>query len=182
MEKRLRPARVLVCALAGAVLIGCATVNSVLGLGGAEEPGAACPEFGRMGAVDRMTRFDGPIGDPAAVLFEAEIVDVAANCDVDDDEFEAAAGMRLRVRAGPAWTGGSFDLPVVIAHVSGEQDVLWRRTAFVTATPAEGSTRAEADFTVEYELRIGGREEIADDRIMFGLRPTRAELNFLRGR
>ncbi|MEM7524087.1 MAG: hypothetical protein AAF360_10080 [Pseudomonadota bacterium] len=186
MEKRRsakrRRVHVGFASLLAASLAACSSVSSLVGLGPQEEPTAACPVFGRMAEADRLIRFDGRVGDPARVVYEAEIIDVAANCVFDDGEFEAAAGMRVRATAGPAWTGEAFDVPVVIAHASGRRQVLTREIGRLSLAPPDGRTDAEADFTVEYELRLSSREDLADDKILFGLRPSRAELNYLRRR
>lgn len=182
MEKSRSRLRIGAALTAATVLSACETVNSIVGIAEPAELVAACPTFGRAADADRLIRFDGGVGDPARVLYEAEIIDVAALCERDDDEFEAAVGMRVRATAGPAWRGGGFEVPVVIAHVSGRRDVLRREVGVVSIDFADGAVAGEGDFTLEYELRVAGPEALEDDRILFGLRPTRAELNYLRNR
>lgn len=169
--------------LAALALAGCGGFSPV-GLdlfGAAEEPSSEdCPTFGRLKDADRLIRFTGAPGDPADVAFEATITDIAAVCDVDDDEIEVSVGMRVTARPGPAWDGRPMPLEAVIAHTSGPREVLFRETRAFELSPEPGRTSAFADFAVEYEIGYRSRSELGDDTIALGLKLTRSELRYLR--
>ena len=174
-----RPKALALLLLAAASLSGCAQVQAAFGIIPSQDF-TECPEFGRLKDADRLIRFIGAPGDPATVLFEASIVDVAAVCDYDDDAVDVTAGMRVQVEPGPAWNGGAMPVEVVIAHTSGERDVLRRFRGALEITPDETGLSGFQDYTVEYELPFFELSDLADDKIAMGLRLSRAELRYIR--
>lgn len=173
-----RRAPALLALIGAFALAGCGGLDP---FGVVAEPSVAeCPDFGRLRDADRLIRFTGAPGDPADVVFEADITDIAAVCDVDDDEIAVSAGMRVTARPGPAWDGGPMLLEAVIAHTSGDRDVLFRETRALALSPEPGHATAFADFAVDYDVRYRSSSELGDDTIALGLKLTRAELRYIR--
>ncbi|MAI49348.1 MAG: hypothetical protein CMM16_02130 [Rhodospirillaceae bacterium] len=84
-----------------------------------------CPAVFILEDAKAMTRFKpGPGRDITDILFEAEIVNFAGDCDYDEGEAEIQLSVQIRVERGPASKGRrvAFDYFVVVQKTKSQPE------------------------------------------------------------
>jgi hypothetical protein len=161
------------------LLAACDTLNSIDFSPEPEIP-PPCPRAVVGEGAGRLTRFDGGGRDPANVLFEAEIFDLAGSCVYDDEEIEIDMQVQIVASRGPAATDDEARFNYFIAVARADKTILARQ-AFDAAIELSGNqTRNEMIDEIEQTIPLPEGGSGANLVIVVGFEMTPEELEFNR--
>jgi hypothetical protein len=166
--------------LAAPLLLGaCETLRSIDFNPPPELP-PPCPRAVVGENAGRLTRFNGAGKDPANVVFEAEIADLAGSCIYDGDTIEVDMQIQLVAGRGPAATDDKARFNYFVAVARTDKTVL-SRDAFDTVIELPGNqTRNETVEEIEQTIPLAKDETGANLVIVVGIEMTSDELEFNR--
>jgi hypothetical protein len=166
--------------LAAPLLLGaCETLRSIDFNPKPEAP-PPCPRAVVGDNAGRLTRFKGAGKDPANVVFEAEIADLAGSCVYDGDTIEVDMQVQLVAGRGPAATDDTAKFNYFVAVARTDKTIL-SRDAFDTVIELPGNqTRNETVEEIEQTITLAEGETGANIVIVVGIEMTPDELEFNR--
>jgi hypothetical protein len=166
--------------LAAPLLLGaCETLRSIDFNPKPEAP-PPCPRAVVGDNAGRLTRFNGAGKDPANVVFEAEIADLAGSCVYDGDTIEVDMQIQLVAGRGPAATNDTAKFNYFVAVARTDKTIL-SRDAFDTVIELPGNqTRNETVEEIEQTITLAEGETGANIVIVVGIEMTPDELEFNR--
>jgi len=166
--------------VAAPLLLGaCETLRSINFSPKPEMP-PPCPRAVVGENAGRLTRFSGAGKEPANVVFEAEISDLAGTCVYDDDSIDVDLQIQLVASRGPAATDDSAKFNYFVAVARTDKTVL-SRDAFDTVIELPGNqTRNQTVEQLEQTIPIAKGESGANFVIVVGFEMTPEELEFNR--
>ncbi len=175
-----RPTALRLVLLAAPLLLGaCETLKSIDFNPKPELP-PPCPRAVVGENAGRLTRFSGAGKDPANVVFEAEIADLAGSCVYNDDSIEVDLQIQLVAGRGPAATDDNAKFNYFVAVARTDKTIL-SRDAFDTVIELPGNqTRNQTVEELEQTIPIAKGESGANLVIIVGLEMTPEELEFNR--
>ncbi len=175
-----RPTALRLAFLAAPLLLGaCETLKSIDFNPKPELP-PPCPRAVVGENAGRLTRFSGAGKDPANVVFEAEIADLAGSCVYNDDSIEVDLQIQLVAGRGPAATDDNAKFNYFVAVARTDKTIL-SRDAFDTVIELPGNqTRNQTVEELEQTIPIAKGESGANLVIIVGLEMTPEELEFNR--
>jgi hypothetical protein len=166
--------------LAAPLLLGaCETLNSIDFNPPPEVP-PPCPRAVVGENAGRLTRFNGAGQDPANVVFEAEIADLAGSCIYDGDTIEVDMQIQLVAGRGPAASDDNARFNYFVAVARTDKTIL-SRDAFDTLIELPGNqTRNETIEEIEQTIPLAEGETGANIVIVVGIEMTSEELEYNR--
>lgn len=166
--------------LAAPLLLGaCETLNSIDFNPPPEVP-PPCPRAVVGENAGRLTRFNGTGKDPANVVFEAEIADLAGSCIYDGDTIEVDMQIQLVAGRGPAASDDNARFNYFVAVARTDKTIL-SRDAFDTLIELPGNqTRNETIEEIEQTIPLAEGETGANIVIVVGIEMTSEELEYNR--
>jgi hypothetical protein len=166
--------------LAAPLLLGaCETLNSIDFNPPPEIP-PPCPRAVVGENAGRLTRFNGAGKDPANMVFEAEVADLAGSCIYDGDTIEVDMQIQLVAGRGPAATDDKAKFNYFVAVARTDKTIL-SRAAFDTVIELPGNqTRNETVEEIEQTIPLANGETGANLVIVVGIEMTPDELEFNR--
>ena len=166
--------------LAAPLLLGaCETLNSIDFNPPPELP-PPCPRAVVGENAGRLTRFNGAGKDPANMVFEAEVADLAGSCIYDGDTIEVDMQIQLVAGRGPAATDDKAKFNYFVAVARTDKTIL-SRAAFDTVIELPGNqTRNETVEEIEQTIPLANGETGANLVIVVGIEMTPDELEFNR--
>jgi len=175
-----RPTALRLALLAAPLLFGaCETLKSIDFNPKPELP-PPCPRAVVGENAGRLTRFSGAGKDPANIVFEAEIADLAGSCVYDDDSIEVDLQIQLVAGRGPAGTDDTAKFNYFVAVARTDKTIL-SRDAFDTVIELPGNqTRNQTVEELEQTIPLAKGESGADLVIVVGFEMTPEELEFNR--
>src|SRR5262245_47211163 len=174
------PTALRLALLVAPLLLGaCETLRSIDFSPKPEMP-PPCPRAVVGENAGRLTRFSGAGKEPANVVFEAEISDLAGTCVYDDDSIDVDLQIQLGASRGPAATDDSAKFNYFVAVARTDKTVL-SRDAFDTVIELPGNqTRNQTVEQLEQTIPIAKGESGANFVIVVGFEMTPEELEFNR--
>jgi hypothetical protein len=166
--------------LAAPLLLGaCETLRSIDFNPPPEIP-PPCPRAVVGENAGRLTRFNGAGKDPANVVFEAEIADLAGSCIYDGDMIEVDMQIQLVAGRGPAASDDNARFNYFVAVARTDKTIL-SRDAFDTLIELPGNqTRNETIEEIEQTIPLAEGETGANIVIVVGIEMTAEELEYNR--
>lgn len=160
-----------------AALLSIAVAGCSLFEGEEEDPyRKACPQLVPVVDAMEVTRFRGEGRDLTDVEFEAGIVDINGECELDDEEIVTDMVVTLFARRGPADEDRQVSFRYFVAIADNFENVLVRKEFGVTmefeGNRSQVGYRDEIEQTIPLKQGQGGR----DFRIYVGLVLTPEEL------
>jgi len=174
------PIALRLAVLAAPLLLGaCETLKSIDFNPEPELP-PPCPRAVVGENAGRLTRFSGAGEDPANIVFEAEIADLAGSCVYDDDSIEVDLQIQLVAGRGPAATDDNAKFNYFVAVARTDKTIL-SRDAFDTLIELPGNqTRNQTVEELEQTIPLAEGESGANFVIVVGIEMTPEELEFNR--
>ncbi len=175
-----RPTALRLAFVAAPLLLGaCETLKSIDFNPKPELP-PPCPRAVVGENAGRLTRFSGASKDPANIVFEAEIADLAGSCVYDDDSIEVDLQIQIVAGRGPAATDDKAKFNYFVAVARTDKTIL-SRDAFDTVIELPGNqTRNQTVEELEQTIPLATGESGANLVIVVGLEMTPEELEFNR--
>jgi len=175
-----RPTALRLALLAAPLLLGaCETLRSINFNPQPELP-PPCPRAVVGENAGRLTRFSGAGKDPANVVFEAEIADLAGSCVYNEDSIDVDLQVQLIASRGPAATDDNAKFNYFVAVARTDKTIL-SRDAFDTVIELSGNqTRNQSVEQLEQTIPIAKGESGANLVIVVGFEMTPVELEFNR--
>lgn len=175
-----RPTALRLALLAAPLLLGaCETLRSIDFNPKPEAP-PPCPRAVVGDNAGRLTRFNGAGKDPANMVFEAEISDVAGSCVYDGDTIQVDLQVQIVAGRGPANTDDKAKLHYFVAVARTDKTIL-SRDGFDTVIELPGNqTRNQTVEDLEQTIPLANGESGANLVIVVGFAMTREELEFNR--
>jgi hypothetical protein len=166
--------------LAAPLLLGaCETLRSIDFNPPPEIP-PPCPRAVVGENAGRLTRFNGAGKDPANVVFEAEVADLAGSCIYNDNSIEVDLQIQLVAGRGPAATDDKATFNYFVAVARTDKTIL-SRDGFDTVIELTGNqTRNEIVEELEQTIPLAEGETGANIVIVVGIVMTPDELEFNR--
>jgi hypothetical protein len=175
-----RPTALRLALLAAPLLLGaCETLRSIDFNPKPEAP-PPCPRAVVGDNAGRLTRFNGAGKDPANMVFEAEISDVAGSCVYDGDTIQVDLQVQIVAGRGPANTDDKAKLNYFVAVARTDKTIL-SRDGFDTVIELPGNqTRNQTVEDLEQTIPLAKGESGANLVIVVGFEMTPEELEFNR--
>ena len=175
-----RPTALRLVFLAAPLLLGaCETLKSINFNPKPEAP-PPCPRAVVGDNAGRLTRFSGAGQDPANIVFEAEIADLAGSCVYADDSIDVDLQIQLIAGRGPAGTADSAKFNYFVAVARTDKTIL-SRDAFDAAIELPGDkTRNQTVEELEQTIPLAKGETGANLVIVVGFEMTPEEFEFNR--
>jgi len=174
------PTTLRLALLAAPLLLGaCETLRSIDFSPKPEMP-PPCPRAVVGENAGRLTRFSGAGKDPANVVFEAEIADLAGSCVYNEDSIDVDLQIQLIASRGPAATDDSAKFNYFVAVARTDKTILSRDAFDAVIELAGNQTRNQTVEQLEQTIPIAKGGSGADLVIVVGLEMTPEELEFNR--
>ncbi|MBS0222088.1 MAG: hypothetical protein JSR91_15240 [Proteobacteria bacterium] len=140
-----------------------------------------CPQPFQVQDVRTLTRFAPGAGrDPRNVVFEAELLDSAAECSLGKRQMNVNLVMRIAVTPGPAATRGTTSVPYFVRVIDGTGRIVqgqeFNADFDLSPSGARRGSKEELSLTLPFEKP----SDAASYRIAVGLKPTPEELDYNR--
>ena len=166
--------------LAAPLLLGACETLMAIDLNPPPELPPPCPRAVVGENAGRLTRFNGAGKDPANVVFEAEIADLAGSCIYDGDTIEVDMQIQLVAGRGPAASDDNAKFNYFVAVARTDKTIL-SRDAFDTSIELQGNqTRNETVEEIEQTIPLAEGETGANLVIIVGIVMTPDELEYNR--
>jgi len=175
-----RPTALRLAFLAAPLLLGaCETLKSIDFNPKPELP-PPCPRAVVGENAGRLTRFSGAGKDPANMVFEAEISDLAGSCVYDGDTIQVDLQVQIVAGRGPAATDDKAKFNYFVAVARTDKTIL-SRDAFDTVIDLPGNqTRNQTVEELEQTIPLAKGESGANLVIVVGFEMTPEELEYNR--
>jgi hypothetical protein len=175
-----RPTVLRLALLAAPLLLGaCETLKSIDFNPKPEAP-PPCPRAVVGDNAGRLTRFNGAGKDPANMIFEAEIADLAGSCVYDGDTIQVDLQVQIVAGRGPANTDDKAKLNYFVAVARTDKTIL-SRDGFDTVIELPGNqTRNQTVEELQQTIPLAKGETGANLVIVVGIEMTPDELEFNR--
>jgi len=166
--------------LAAPLLLGaCETLKSINFNPKPEAP-PPCPRAVVGDNAGRLTRFSGPGQEPANIVFEAEIADLAGSCVYDDDSIDVDLKIQLIAGRGPAGAADSAKFNYFVAVARTDKTILSRDAFDAAIELPSNQTRNQTVEELEQTIPLAKGETGANLVIVVGFEMTPEELEFNR--
>lgn len=167
-------------AVRGVALILVATAVTGCGWFGGDDF-VACPRFVALGDAQQVVRHaPGSARDVRDVLFEGEIIDIAGECETDENFVEIEVATLFSIRRGPADEARRGTLTYFASLVGPDDQVLYRVEETVDFRFRGNRTVAEEDSVLDFDGQLIPGTDPRDYRVVVGIQITREELEFNR--
>ena len=168
--------------LAAPLLLGaCETLKSI-NFNPKPEPPPPCPRAVVGDNAGRLTRFSDAGREPANIVFEAEVADLAGSCVYNDNSIEVDLQIQLIAGRGPAGTEDKARFNYFVAVARTDKTIV-SRDAFDASIDLPGNqTRNQTVEELEQTIPLAKGESGANLVIVVGFEMTSEELEFNRKR
>ena len=175
-----RPTALRLAFLAAPLLLGACETLMAIDFNPPPEIPPPCPRAVVGENAGRLTRFSGAGKDPANIVFEAEIADLAGSCVYDDDSIDVDLQIQIVAGRGPAATDDNASFNYFVAVARTDKTIL-SRDAFDTVIELPGNqTRNQTVEELEQTIPLAKGESGANLVIVVGFEMTPEELEFNR--
>ena len=173
MKTRIRLPLILVAASLG--LIGCSTINSVVGI---KKP-PPCPYAASLNNADRLVRFTGAGHDLTDVAFDAKIAKITGDCGVNENLISVTMKIDFVAQRGQALSGDQAPFSYIVAILDPAGQVIARQV-FATGIVFSGKPRAGISEELDQEIPLQAGYRAQDYQIYVGFELTKDELAYNR--